>query len=353
MINWVPNKSVNTHYINQCISKCEETNVFTNGGQFVKQLEKETANLLKIDTQNKAIIVVVNASVGLQILTSSLSYYYNKKIKWATQSFTFPPSAQGTLSKAKILDIDLECGLDLSKVDLDSIDGIIVTNIFGNCVDIKKYTEWSKKYKKYLIFDNAATPFTFYQDSNVNNYGHGSVISFHHTKPLGFGEGGAIIVDKQYEVYIRKLINFGINLTDEYFTREGINGKMSEISAIYILSYLKNNFNNIIEKHQHLYNYLQIRLSDLNLKEKGINLFPSFHTNNKYFPSCFCLLIDNFSEEIINKFNEKQIFCRKYYEPLKSTHNTMKIYNKILCLPCTKDMTLNDVDNILNVLTTL
>ena len=52
---------------------------------------------------------------------------------------------------------------------------------------------------KFLIFDNAATPFTYYKGKSCCNYGHGSTISFHHTKPLGFGEGGAIIVDKKYE----------------------------------------------------------------------------------------------------------------------------------------------------------
>ena len=33
-------------------------------------------------------------------------------------------------------------------------------------------------------------------ESKIQINGDGSIISFHHTKPLGFGEGGAIIVDK-------------------------------------------------------------------------------------------------------------------------------------------------------------
>ena len=47
---------------------------------------------------------------------------------------------------------------------------------------------------------------------------------------------------------------------------------------------------------------------------------------------------------------ENDIFCRKYYHPLKETKNTVCMYNKILCLPCTKDMQFEDVDVIINLL---
>ena len=157
------------------------------------------------------------------------------------------------LSNAKIIDIDLDGGLNLEELD-SSIDGIIVTNIFGNIVDIAKYEKWAKDNNKFLIFDNAATPFTFYKGKSCCNYGNGATISFHHTKPLGFGEGGAIIVDKKYEKNIRCLINFGINLTDNYWVKEGNNYKMSDISAVYIIQYL-DNFDLIVNK---IINYINI-----------------------------------------------------------------------------------------------
>ena len=46
---------------------------------------------------------------------------------------------------------------------------------------------------------------------------------------------------------------------------------------------------------------------------------------------------------------ENNVFCRKYYHPLKDTKNTVEIYNKILCLPCTKDMTKRNIDFIINL----
>ena len=128
-------------------------------------------------SNKKAVIVCCNGSAALHALTSAivLADSTNNYLKWATQSFTFPPSAQGSLSKAQIIDIDKDGGLCLDKLNPEEIDGIIVTNVFGNVVDIDKYVKWSNKYNKYLVFDNAATPFTFYKGTNSCNYGTGSV----------------------------------------------------------------------------------------------------------------------------------------------------------------------------------
>tara|TARA_B110000037_G_C17090774_1_gene493905 strand:+ start:423 stop:1469 length:1047 start_codon:yes stop_codon:yes gene_type:complete len=343
-INWVPNKKINQEKVNQLMEKSIETGQFTNNGPNVQLLEKVIKEKLQID-DSKAIIAVTNGSVALHSLSSSIEYFEKKKIQWATQSFTFPPSAQGTLLGAKIVDIDKDGGLNLNEID-ESIGGIIVTNIFGNIVDIEKYENWAKENDKFLIFDNAATPFTFYKGKSCCNYGHGCTISFHHTKPLGFGEGGAIIVDKKYEKNIRCLNNFGINLTDNYWVREGNNNKMSDIAAVYIIQYL-DNFDNIVKKHQELYKYFK---NEIARNELLIKLFPSFHDGDEIMPSCFCLLFNNYNDNIRIKMLENNIFCRKYYHPLIETKNTIDIFNKILCLPCTVDMTTNDIDFMINII---
>lgn len=343
-INWVPNKKINQEKVNQLMEKSIETGQFTNNGPNVQLLEKVIREKLQID-DSKAIIAVTNGSVALHSLSSSIEYFEKKKIQWTTQSFTFPPSAQGTLLGAKIVDIDKDGGLNLNEID-ESIGGIIVTNIFGNIVDIEKYENWAKENDKFLIFDNAATPFTFYKGKSCCNYGHGCTISFHHTKPFGFGEGGAIIVDKKYENNIRCLNNFGINLTDNYWVREGNNNKMSDIAAVYIIQYL-DNFDNIVKKHQELYKYFK---NEIARNELPIKLFPSFHDDDKIMASCFCLLFNNYNDNIRIKMLENHIFCRKYYHPLIETKNTIDIFNKILCLPCTVDMTTNDIDFMINII---
>ena len=61
-------------------------------------------------------------------------------------------------------------------------------------------------------------------------------------------------------------------------------------------------------------------------------------------------MFDNYDDKIRLRLLDNDIFCRKYYNPLKNTPKTIEIYNKILCIPCTKDMTENDIDKIINLI---
>ena len=346
MINWVPKKSINHNLVKTYLSNTEETGHFTNYGPNVRLLEEKTRQYFEID-ETKAVIVVNNGSTAIQVLAAAIEYVQNRDLKWATQGFTFPPSAQCNLSDVAIVDIDREGGIDIAQID-DSIDGVIITNIFGNVVNIDKYETWARENNKYLIFDNAATCYTFYKVKYCVNYGVGCGISFHHTKPFGFGEGGAIIVDKKYEQAVRCLINFGIGLTSEYFVKEGTNGKMSDVSAVYILQYWDTMFDTIIKKHNELYKYFKDEMKRRNITY--FKLFPSFHDDDKIVPACISILFDKYDDAYEKIILDAGIFCRKYYHPLKNLPNSQYIYDHILCVPCTIDMTREDIDKILSII---
>lgn len=345
-VEWVCKKKINTTKVNELMEICISNNQFTNYGENVQSLERFLTKKLEIDN-SKVVIIVSNGSVALHILTAAIDYYHKQNFQWCTQSFTFPASAQSTLANAKIIDIDMDGGIDLSCVD-EKINGLIVTNIFGSVVDIDKYVDFCVENKKILIFDNAATAFTFYKGKNCVNYGDGCTISLHHTKPFGFGEGGAIIVDKKYEHIIRGLISFGMNLSEKHYVPEGNNSKMSDISAIYILQYLENNFDTIIKIHQKLYNYF-ITLINTKYSNLKCKFFPSFH-DKIITPACFPLLFENYNDNIRLKLMEEGIFCRKYYHPLENTPNSVKMYHQILCIPCTTDMTEENINIILDII---
>jgi dTDP-4-amino-4,6-dideoxygalactose transaminase len=342
-MNWISKKGISRELVEKYLVEPLKTGQFTNGGTNVKKLEEFIKTQLKID-EDKCVIVVTNGSVALHALTSGIEYYEKTQINWATQAFTFPPSAQSNLSTVKIIDIDEDGGLDLEQVD-NTTGGLIVTNIFGNVVDIGKYERFCKEHSKFLIFDNAATGYTEYNGKNCLNYGNGCTISFHHTKPFGFGEGGAIIVDKKYEKSIRCLNNFGIGLTEKYWVPEGNNNKMSEISAIYILQYLERNTDKIINHHNELYLYFKEQLR----KNTHFKLFPSFH-DGVIVPSCFCILFDKYDDKIREKLLENNIQARKYYHPLNDSKVANEIFDSILCVPCNMDMSKSEVDTIFEIL---
>lgn len=329
---WISKKIINFKRTSQMLQHCQSTNIFTNQGQYVSKLEDFIRNKFKI-SDNKSIICTCNATLALWCLCDSISIKQKRSLQWTTQSFTFPPSAQGLLQKTHIVDIDKEGGLDLTLVP-DDTDGIIVTNVFGNIVDIDKYTKWAKQHDKFIVFDNAATAYTFYKGINSCNYGNGSIISFHHTKPFGFGEGGAIIIDKEYEQECRRLINFGIhNHLDLPWNRLGGNYKMSEISAIYILSFLQDNFDIIVKHH-------------INMYKKYCNLYPmypNFGDKDMSVLSCLCFFDKKFDQKYIDQLIKQGIHCRKYYKPLLKTKVAELFYKNILCHPLTTNIYTVDI----------
>lgn len=341
MINWVPNKKINKLRIDELLQQSIESNKFTNYGPCVKLLEELTHKLLKLD-ETKKVICVSNGAAALSACVATFEYKCGRKLNFVTQSFTFPASAQGYLSNVEIIDIDKEGGLDITQIP-SSCDGIIVTNIFGNVVNIDKYTKWCAENNKILIFDNAATSYTFYKEKNSCNYGNASIVSFHHTKPIGFGEGGCIIIDAEYENYTRQIINFGFDAKLSIkWNRLGSNYKMSDIQAAYIISYFET-LNDIVSHHRELYLYMKTKIND------KIKLFPNF-SDNVPFLSCFCILIKN-SEQCIQELLKQNIFSRKYYVSLTNTPVSNEFYENIVCIPCTIDMKFTDIDQIIHILT--
>jgi len=284
--------------------------------------------------------------VALWAVVACFEVFHEKDLQFCTQSFTFPASAQGYLENVKIIDIDKDGGIDICEINPDECDGIIVTNVFGNVVDISKYEEWAKTYNKFLVFDNAATSFTSYKGKNSCNYGNATTISFHHTKPIGFGEGGCIIIDSQYEKTLRNILNFGIDNTSRNpkWHRKGANYKMSDIQAVYIIQYL-DKFHFIKTYTERLFHYF---VESVQREHLAIDLFPNF-SDNIPFVSCICIFSKK-SLEIISALSENKIYSRKYYNPLLDTPISVSFYNKIVCIPCTIDMTVDDIDNIVRII---
>jgi dTDP-4-amino-4,6-dideoxygalactose transaminase len=252
---------------------------------------------------------------------------------------SFPSSAQGPLENVHIVDIDKDGGMDLDKIP--PCDGIIVTNVFGNVVDIEKYERWCKDHNAFLIFDNAATSYTTYQGKNACNYGNASTISFHHTKPIGFGEGGCIIIDSIYEKTLRTVLNFGIDNHSAFpkWNPKGGNYKMSDIQAIYIIQYL-DHFQRIKSHSQSLYDYF--------CKQTNLSMYPNF-SDDIPFVSCICFFSEK-NDAIIEALLKKDVFSRKYYYPLIDTPVANYFFKRIICIPCTIDMTLQDIDFIIEII---
>jgi dTDP-4-amino-4,6-dideoxygalactose transaminase len=348
-ISWVNTKNLNIQKINIKINDCIETKHFTNNGKNVVQLNKKIHKIFNID-DTKSVLLTCNGAMGINALIGGLNIYYNKQLKWAVQSFTFPCSCQGPLKNSLILDIDENMGPNIDKLyeHINDYDGILITNCFGCSTNIELYENFCKNNNKLLLFDNAAASYTIYKNKNHLNYGNGCMVSLHHTKPIGFGEGGFIIFDNKYLESMEKSICFGFSPNDRLlFDKNASNYKMSEISAIFIDDYL-NNFEKIYEHHKKIISYFIEKIREKNLENK-ISLYKSF---SNYKDSLLATIPIIFDKEVnIDKFTENNIEAKKYYYPLD--HNcklSVDIFNKIVCLPLNCDINYNVIDKYINII---
>jgi len=263
-----------------------------------------------------------------------------------TTDFTFPSSVQGYLTDNIILDVDEDGSPDLEQVE--GGDGLIVTNLFGHTTNIQKYLDYCQDRKIPCIFDNACTSFTFYNGKNAVNYGDGCIISLHHTKPIGFGEGGLIILKKKYEKHVRKLINFGFEIKQGQVTWDkwGNNAKMSDISASFIYDYVKTNFDHIVKTNTSLYStFLQMMDQIPNVKLLGNS------SDGIPFVNCLPLICNRvITNDDLYILSLHGITARKYYTPLTWLPKSKELYDHILCLPLNIDMNDDHIKKYVEVL---
>ncbi len=348
MISWVPKKNINVNNINLEILKCIETKHFTNNGKNVQLLQENIKNIFKLD-EDKCVLMTCNGAMGLNCLISGYNIKYNKKLKWAVQSFTFPCSTQGNLIESIVIDIDENMGPSIKELNerINEYDGIVVTNCFGTSTNIKLYEDFCIKNNKLLIFDNAASPLTFYENKNHLNYGDACMVSLHHTKPIGFGEGGFIVFKKEYFEYMEKALCFGYTANNKLeYNIYANNYKMSEVACIYISEYL-NNIENIYNHHKQMINYFILEIKKNSLENK-IKIFPNFSNYDNCLMATIPII---FNYDIsTNIFSMNNIEAKKYYYPLDNKNNSKNIFNKIICLPLNIDTTFEIIDIYINVI---
>lgn len=236
---------------------------------------------------------------------------------------------------------------DLEK-KINEYDGILVTNCFGTSSNIELYESFCKKYGKLLLFDNAASPFTFYKNKNHLNYGLGCMVSLHHTKPIGFGEGGFIVFDKQYLESMEKAICFGYTKNDRYnYEKYGSNYKMSEIACIYIADYLTQ-LDTIYQHHTKIISYFLNQLKNNKIDDK-IKLLKSFSNYEVSLMSTIPIIFDYEIE--IDYFISKNIEAKKYYYSLDNNCiNSCNLFKNIICLPLNTDITFEIIDLYINII---
>jgi dTDP-4-amino-4,6-dideoxygalactose transaminase len=331
MITYIEAKQISFARVEKILETSQRVNHFSNNGPVKQLLENELESLLKID-KGKRVICLSNGTAALH----ALMFMFSKRgiTKWVTPAFTFPSVTVGHGLDVDILDIDPETStLPLDPELLEGYDGIVITTLFGCDVGIENWVEFGKEHNKVIIFDNASSPMTLVNNKNMCNFGDASFGSLHHTKYLGFGEGGFAVVDAVDYDELSAISNFGF-LDTKIHQPLSSNFKMSDVSAAFILQHIEQ-YN--LKTHKKRQTQLLDKLKNINGVQPLLYKKGTMYGN---FPVVFDKRIDN------AYFDRFGIRAQKYYKPLQNLPHSIDLFRRIINLPLYASLTTKNVGEI-------
>lgn len=324
-IRYVEEKQVDMIEVSKLLLSCEAANHWTNFGPISRRVEHEIAKVLKLD-DGLRVVMCSSGTAALHGIVSLHETLAGKDLRWVTSSFGYYSTIQGPLQNAEIVDCDDRAMLDIDNLDPSSFDGFIVTNIFGQESNLNRYYRYAAAHGKIVCVD-AAIAF------GSHKHGANECISFHHTKPWGFGEGGCAIVAAEHENLFRSLICFG-HEPGQPINRRANNGKISDIASAFALTRL-------VEMGLKSQDY---RRQYRRIAEIGRNVGLSILGNVDEHPGTPAS-VPFLTPVPMANFKHEKLPSGRYYHPLKRTQTAFDIYDRIINIPCHPGMaSLSDSD---------
>tara|TARA_R110000850_G_scaffold25797_1_gene74165 strand:- start:18441 stop:19514 length:1074 start_codon:yes stop_codon:yes gene_type:complete len=231
---------------------------------------------------------------------------------------------------------------------------ILATHVFGNPCAVEAIEAIANKHGLKVIYDAAHAFGVRYKGHSVFNFGDVSTCSFHATKLFHSGEGGAMFTNnKELHNQLYNYHNFGHD-GPLAFHGLGINGKMNELQAamgLAVLPYMETILKGrrrVIEQYDSSLDFS--KLSKLKLRE-------GTEWNCSYYPVLFQTEATLLNVE--QALKSQNIIPRRYFYPGLHTLPYVKpaevpvcddVYKRVLCLPVSHELTLEQVNLIINTL---
>lgn len=335
------------------LEKIWKKNWLTNNGPLLNELELKLKDYLDLSH----LLYVTNGTVAIQLAIKAL----NLSGEVITTPFSYVATTSSIVWEnctPVFVDIDattfnINPNLIEQKIT-NKTTAIIATHVFGNPCDVLAIEKIAKANNLKVIYDAAHGFGTRINGRSILSYGDISTISFHATKLFHTIEGGAVVTaSSDLTKKLALMRNFGHN-GPEVFEGAGINAKNSEFHAAMGLCNLKH-IESIIDKRKSDYTYYLQKLK--NLKVEFQEIVDKEGYNYSYFPILF--KDEQMLQKSVKELNDQRISPRRYFFPSLSKLPYVKeqntpvadnIASRILCLPMSHTLTLEDIDMICRIL---
>ena len=210
----------------------------SNSGPFERELEQRVCEMLGV----RYCVATCNATIGLEIAIRALDL----RGEVIVPSFTFVATVhalQWQQITPVFCDIDpLTHNIDPRKIErliTPRTTGILAVHLWGRPCAIEQLQAIADAHGLALLFDAAHAFGCTYGARKIGGFGRAEVLSFHATKFVNAGEGGAVVTDDAALAERMQLMkNFGFAGYDNVISI-GTNGKMNELSAALGLTHLE------------------------------------------------------------------------------------------------------------------
>jgi dTDP-4-amino-4,6-dideoxygalactose transaminase len=290
-----------------------DSNWLTNGGPLVAEFERRVA----AETGVKHCIATSNGTAALELVIRALGLAGDVIVP----AYTFIATAHA-LAWHGVRPVF--CDVDPATHTLDPEQvarmigprtaAILGVHLWGRACDIDALAAIARQHGIPLLFDAAHAFGSTYQGRPIGSFGACETFSFHATKFVHCGEGGAVVTnDDRLAERVRLLRNFGFAGYDRV-TSIGINAKLSELSAAVGLTSL-DNMATIIAVNRQNYDAYRRRLRSL----AGLNLVHyDLHekSNYQYVVGEVDTRITGLSrDDLVQVLVAENVLARRYFYP--------------------------------------
>jgi dTDP-4-amino-4,6-dideoxyglucose len=309
----------------------------TNNGPYVQDFEAVLTRYLRVPT--------ICFSSGMTALTALLMAHDVGGRSVIYPAFTFPATPNAILAaggKPVPCDIDpvtlcIDAG-DVARKITKKTAAILAVDVYGISSVSPAVLDISCKWDIPLLVD-AAPSFGTHVLTKPNAFLAPSIYSFHATKQMAVGEGGCLSsMDTDLIKRCKKIRNFGLD--NQIWSEPGINGKMTEISALIGLENMKSFSDRVMGRR-----IVKDKLDDVLSQVAGIRTIPEPKGQMVSWLYCPVLVEDSavVSRDVLaGLLEERGIQTRTYYQstnPSVSHPVSLDISKRVIALPCYESLT--------------
>jgi dTDP-4-amino-4,6-dideoxygalactose transaminase len=298
---------------------------------------KWCTNWLEDLTKSKKVLLTNSATDALEM--SAILLDIKKGDEIIMPSFTFSSSANAfILQGAKPVFVDVEfSNLNINPELIigaitSNTKAILVVHYAGVACNMEKILEICKKYNLYLIEDAAPSLMATWNKKYLGTIGDLACFSFHSSKNIVSGEGGALVINNSKFIERAKIIlekgtnreQFINGVVDKYsWIDVGSSYLPSEITAAYLRSQLEN-AHEITAQRTNYWKIYKMNLTN-DAEKLGVALPnpPEIAGHNAH--AFFLLMPHEESRDIfIRIMKAKEVICASHYSPLHTSKAGLK-----------------------------